>query len=232
MDNNLVRLKLKQRLNKLASSDYTNLDCWQEAELLHKGQIQIIRRGLHGLNLAKEGDEQSTTRVDDFQILLKQQELKGSSQELYFETVELPENYMKFKRMSVMAYTKACETPRSITIRLVEEANVDELLQDYLMKPSFKWAETFCTLIGNKARVYTNKEFIIKTCNLTYYRFPKPISFSSCRDWNDEVMIEQEFEFKDDLVELFISEAVRIASADIQDFNNHQRSSNEVETNT
>ena len=70
MENKLVRLKIKQRLNKLASSDYSNLECWQEAELINKAQLQWTRRNLHGGNIYKEGDEQSIVRVDDFQTIL------------------------------------------------------------------------------------------------------------------------------------------------------------------
>lgn len=228
MDNNLVRLKLKQRLNKLASSDYTNLECWQEAELINKGQLQWIRRNLHGGNQYREGDEQSIVRIDDFQLLLTQKELKGSNRQTFFESEEIPENYLKFKRVTVYAHTHTCSR-RRISVQLVEEANIDELLVDYLLKPSFKWAETFCTMVGNKIRVYTNDEFIIDQCIFTHYRQPLPIAFDGCKDWNDALMVAQELEFKDDIVELIIDEAVTIAAADINDFNNHSRSKQSVE---
>lgn len=229
MDNNLVRLKLKQRLNKLASNDFTNLECWQEAELLNKAQLSWSRQNLHGGNIYKEGDESSTSRVDDFQILLTEKELKGSNHKLFFETTSLPENYLRFKRLTVLGYTHECKTPRRIRVTLVEEANVDELLNDRLLKPSFKWGETFATLIGNQARIYTGEDFLIKTCILTYYRMPKPVAFEGCRDWNDSDMNLQELEFKDDVIEIVIDEAVKIAAADVNDFNNHQRSKQQVE---
>lgn len=31
MDNNTLQIKIKQRLNKLASSDYDNIECWKIA---------------------------------------------------------------------------------------------------------------------------------------------------------------------------------------------------------
>lgn len=231
MDNNLLRLKIKQRLNKLASNDFTNLECWQEAELINKAQLQIVRRNLHGGNIYKEGDEQSVFSIDNFQILLKEKQLSGSNKGLYFETAVIPEDYLKFKRLSVMAISKECETPRKIIVSLVEEANVDELLGDHLQKPSFKWGESFATLIGDRARVYTNGDFAITDCKLTYYRFPRPVIFEGCRDVNDNAGLDQTLEFKDHLVELIIDEAVKIAAADITDFNNYSRSEKSVETN-
>lgn len=229
MDTNLTRLKLKQRLNKLSSSDFTNLECWQEAELINKAQIGFTRRNLHGGNQYHEGDEQSITRVDDFQILLKDKDLALAKKDLFFETTEIPEDYLKFKRVTILAYTHSCKTPRRMTVALVEEANVDALLSDHLLKPSFKWGETFGTLAGNKIRVYTNGEFIVKDCKLVYYRFPTVFSIEGCRDWNDNATFDQPLEFKDDIAELIIDEAVKIASADMSDFNNYSRSSQAVE---
>lgn len=229
MKNNLLRLKLKQRLNKLASNDFTNMECWQDAELINKAQNGWVRRNLHGANIHKEGDEQSSFRIDDFQILLEDQDIKGAQKDLYYETVTLPENYMRFKRISAKAYTKECRDSRKITISLVEEANVDELLVDALQSPSFKWSETFCTLIGNKVRIYTNGEFFIKDVHITFYRFPREVIFEGCRDWNDDVGFDQELEFKDDVVELIIDEAVKIAAGDMNDFNNMSRIEKKVE---
>lgn len=229
MENNLVRLKLKQRLNKLASNDFTNLECWQEAELINKAQLGVVRRNLHGGNQYREGDEQSVIRIDDLQILLKQKDVQGSNQGRFFESTTLPEDYLKFKRVSAFAISKDCKNGRNMTISLVEEANIDDLLADFLLRPSFKWSETFCTLISNKIRIYTNDEFAIKDCKLTYYRMPRPIVFEGCRDWNDDVGTDQELEFKDDIVELFIDEAAKIAAADMNDYNNYQRSEASVE---
>lgn len=229
MTNNLLRLKLKQRLNKLASSDYTNLECWQEAELINKGQRQWIRRQLHGSNQRNEGDEGSKRRIDDLNILLQDKEMKGSNRGEYYETVVLPENYLEFKKVTVLAKQDGCDKLKKVHVTLVEEADVDWLLSDYLRQPSFKWGETFCTLFGNKVRVWTNKDFIIHECKLTYYREPVQIGFADCRDYDGGLMGEAQIEFKDDITELIIDEAVSIAAADTGDYNNFQRSKQNVE---
>ena len=70
MNNATLQIKIKQRLNKLASNDYDNIQCWQIVEAFNKGQSDWCRRNLHGSNTKQEGDEQSTSRVDDLQILL------------------------------------------------------------------------------------------------------------------------------------------------------------------
>ena len=70
MTNDLLQIKLRQRLNKLSSNDFDNLECWQIIEAFNKSQLQWCRRQLHGMNQYKEGDEGSQRRVDDLNILL------------------------------------------------------------------------------------------------------------------------------------------------------------------
>ena len=103
MNNAALQLKIKQRLNKLASNDYDNIECWQIVEAFNKAQVEWVRRQLHGNNIFKEGDESSKRRVDDLQILLTQQLLFGTDQPEYFRSEELPEDYLQFKRVDAYA---------------------------------------------------------------------------------------------------------------------------------
>ena len=75
MNNNTLQLKIKQRLNKLDSNDYDNIEKWQIVEAFNKAQKDWCRRQLHGTNQKSEGDEQSIRRIDDLQILLTDKEL-------------------------------------------------------------------------------------------------------------------------------------------------------------
>ena len=65
MNNSTLRLKLKQRLNKLASNDFDNIENWQILEAFNKAQVEWVRRQLHGNNLYKEGPRWDHERVDD-----------------------------------------------------------------------------------------------------------------------------------------------------------------------
>jgi len=64
MDNSTLLIKLKQRLNKLDSQDYDNIECWQFVEAFNKVQLDWCRRTLHGGNMYKEGDEMSKRRIE------------------------------------------------------------------------------------------------------------------------------------------------------------------------
>lgn len=70
MLNSTLRLKIQQRLNKLASQDYDNIECWQIVEAFNKAQIEWVRRQIMGRNLGQAGAEQTVRKIDDLQNLL------------------------------------------------------------------------------------------------------------------------------------------------------------------
>ncbi len=233
MNNATIQLKIKQRLNKLASQDYDNLECWQIVEAFNKGQVGWCRRTLHGLNMKQEGDESSKRRIDDLEPILVDSPMTLYKKESYYRTEELPEDYFEWKRLSADASHGCCKDNRGMIIYLAKEANVELLLRDKLKQPSFKWGETFCTRKGKKIYIYTNDEFELESVTLTYYRQPTHIQIQGCVDPYTQQLstVDVECEFKDDLVELFIDEAVKILAGDIESFNQQSIASKNVEEN-
>jgi hypothetical protein len=233
MNNATIQIKIQQRLNKLASSDYDNIECWQIVEAFNKGQVAWCRRQLHGMNQKQEGDEASKRRIDDLQILLTESDLVFNNEDLYDETPLLPENYFEWKRLSVDAKDECCKDTRKMVVYLAEQANLDQLLRDKNKKPDFSWGETFCTLQNNSVRVYTNNEFTVETATLTFYRQPRLIQITGCTDPYTQVLsvVDVESEFKDDIVELLIDETAKILAGDIESFNQQQIAEKEVEGN-
>lgn len=232
MLNSTILLKVKQRLNKLDSLDYDNIQDWQVVEAFNKGQVDWCRRNLHGLNIVKEGDEQSTRRIDDLQPLLNTIPLIVTNRQTYYESDPLPANYMQWKRISAKASSDCCD-PRRMVVYLAETANLDELLRDNNKKPSFKWAETFATMQSNKIQVYTNGEFAVVSPTLTYYRQPVRIEIAGVKDPYTGLTptVDVPCEFKDDLTELLIDECAKIIAGDIESINQMQREAQSTENN-
>lgn len=232
MTNNLLQLKIKQRLNKLASFDFDNIECWQIQEAFNKVQLEWTRRQLHGNNAYKEGAEQSITRIDDLQVLITREQLKGVNQDLYFDSEKLPKDYMRFVRISSQAQSDCCP-PRKMSVYLAEEANVSQYMSDNNTRPSFEWGETFCSINSNRIRIYTEGKFELVAPELIYYRKPKDILLRDCVNPNtDEIIVlEQECEFKDDIVELLIDETCAILAGDIESQIQMQRSVQNAERN-
>ena len=232
MNNNLLKFKIKQRLNKLDSQDSDNINCWQIQEAVNKALNEWVRRQLHGGNTYKEGVESSTRRIDDLNVLLSTIPLSGTNKPLFYETEHFPKDYMEFSKIDVYAKSECC-IERKIYCYTAEEVNSEILLSDYLTSPNFDWAETFRTLHNSHFKIYTNNKFEITRTELTYYRQPRQIVFADCFDVisQEESLVDVECEFKDDVVELIIDDAVSILAGDINDQYNQQRGSQNSEKN-
>jgi hypothetical protein len=232
MLNTTILIKVKERINKLSSNDYDNIESWQIVEAFNKGQVDWCRRNLHGLNVVKEGDEQSNRRVDDLEVLLTITNLLPVNRETFYE-IDRPADYLQWKRLSASGKNDCCPDARPLVIYLAEEANVDILLRDKNKKPSFEWAETFCTQKTNKIQIYTNGEFEVVNPQLTYYKQPTRIQIAGIVNPYTGVLSTTtvDSEFKDDLVEVFIDEAVKILAGDIESMNQVQRATQAVENN-
>ena len=163
MNNNLLQIKIKQRLNKLASLDYDNLECWQIAEAFNKAQLEWTRRQLYSINVRKEGSEQSSGLIDDLQKLMKVSLLTMINKEIYYKSDKLPDDYLHYVRTDVFAQQECCPE-RRMTVYEVEESNISIILNDKNKQPNFEWAETVSTRINNSVRIYTNNEFDISKC--------------------------------------------------------------------
>jgi hypothetical protein len=231
MLNSTIEIKVKQRLNKLDSQDYDNIQCWQIVEAFNKAQVEWVRRQLHGTNAFKEGDESSNRRKDDLQRLLVLENLTLGKRDLYYDS-SLPSDYLAWKRVDVYANKECCDK-RKMVVYLAEEDDLSLLLRDKAKEPSFEWGETFATLMDNGVKIYTNDKFEIPNASLTYYRQPVRVQFLNCSDPYTGVASTADVlcEFKDDIVELIIDDAVAIIAGDIESTNQYSRNSQASERN-
>lgn len=233
MNNNVIRLKIKQRLNKLSSNDFDNIQDWQMIEAFNKGMPDWCRRNLHGTNAKGEGDEQSTSRIDDLQVLLTPVPISPLVNRQIFYEGPKPKDYLRFKRIDIKATKDCCTKPKPMDVYLAEEANINLLLKDVNKRPNYEWGETFATFLGNNLRIYTNNEFEIVDPVLIYYRQPRRIQVAGIRDPYTGIIpvVDVESEFNDDLIELLIDEAVTILAWDIESINQANRNAQNVEKN-
>lgn len=236
MNNATILIKVKNRLNKLASNDYTNLDSWIIVEAFNKGQLQWCRRNLHATNLKQEGTDQSTPRLDDFQTLLTPtQKFTFVKNDIYDSTTATmwPKDYMRFERVSLTVVKECCPKPKRMTVYLGEESNVDVLLNDPNKSPDYAWGHTFAILFGDRIDIYHNDKFDIAEAKLIYYRQPRRIQITGVVDLptNTVPSIDIECEFSDDLIELLVDEAADILAGDIGSWDQKQRLSESVEKN-
>ena len=232
MTNDTIQIKVKQRINKLASNDYDNIMPWQIIEAFNKAQLEWVRRQLHASNVFREGDEGSKRRIDDLQILLVELAITGLNKDKYFESNLLPADYLEYKKLSTDAKSDCCPAD-SMTVYLVEEANTASLLVDEFRKPSFEWGETFCTIMANRIKIYHDNLFTIVNPILTYYRKPIYIEIAGAVNPYTGLVSTTDVtcEFKDDITEVLIDETVSILAGDIESVNQFARGSQNAERN-
>lgn len=233
LNNETILLKIKQRLNKLSSNDFDNIEDWAIIEAFNKAQSDWSRRNLHGINQLKEGDESSSRRIDDFQVLLTTHDFTLFKKDLFYETSLIPDNYFHWKRLDIKGSSDCCPGSENMVVYQVEEGNIPEILRDFNRKPSFEWRETVCTLLNNRVRIYTNNEFDIKKASLVYYRQPRKIEILGQSNPYTQTIstVNVTSEFKDDIVEVIIDEASKIIAGDIESLVQYQRQSQQVEQN-
>lgn len=243
MTNSQLQIKIKERLNKLASLDYDNFECWQIVEAFNKAQLEWIRRQVLGVNQQKAGEGSTKVNYDDLQKLIKTVDITGTTitaapaswTSISFENLD-PVNqndYLYYNSVYVTATNHECKTPRNILIYLVDKDDIYVILRDENKKPSFEWGESVGLLSDNKLIIYTDNEFTINSVSLTYYRKPTYVEFKNCIDiatgkYTNDVPCE----FKDDVAEILVDNAVAILAADIESFNQYTRATTSVQSNT
>lgn len=232
MNNNLLQIKIKQRLNKLASLDYDNFECWQIQEAVNKAQLEWSRRQLYGYNVRKEGAEQSSGLVDDLQKLMVHEDLAMANKGIYYSGT-LPENYLHFVRVDTFAKSKCC-SPRRMSVYQVEEANISIILNNDQKGPSFEWGETVATIMDGRIKIYTDDKFEISESHLIYFRKPLEVQFIGCVDikTGTPFTADQECEFNDDVAEIIVDNAAMILAGDIESSLQYQRQQQAVQSNS
>jgi len=212
-----IALKIRQRLNKVDTQDDENLPLYVIVEAYNKGQLNVVNRLLNKNNIYKTGAESTINSVDDLQVLLNSEPkvLTSIKKEGYYLTEALPENYLRYTRTTCIGKTAKCKA-KEIFIYLQEEANLNTLLDNNLVNPSFEWAETIGTIAENRIKVFTQNKFDITKVYLTYYKKPRNIDIVGYfkKDGNPSTTIDPEL--TDDMVEMSIDEACRILSGDMQ----------------
>lgn len=229
----LLQKKIEERLNKLSSKDYGNIEPWQIVEAFNKAQLQWVRRQLQGVNQLRTGAEGSIRRIDDLRFILTTAPVILTDAGRWYEG-PLPADYMEWSRVSAQIKDSCCPD-RPAVIFIGEESNRDILLADVGKQPNFEWATTFSTIEKDTLRIYTNELFDISSAAITYYKYPVNIAIAGTPDIYSPGVISPanvESEAPGDVQEIMVDEAVMILAGDMDQFEQMQREQQAVTNNT
>ena len=144
-----------------------------------------------------------------------------------------PKDYLYYNSAYVTAINSCCKDPRNIIVYIVDKADLYVILRDENKRPNFEWGETVGILANNALTVYTDNQFDIQSVSLNYYRKPQLVKFQNCINiTTGQPTGDTPCEFKDDVAEILVDNAVAILAADIESFNQYTRATNSVQSNT
>jgi hypothetical protein len=215
-------IRIKNDLNKLDSKDYQNIPLWKMEEAVNTAALRFCRRRI-------DAKETNNKLVEDLQVLLKGPvRLVGVDKDIFFLSHKLPTDYFASSSVAPICEKGECSGVR-MGSELVEDANVNDLLQDYSSQPSFDFEQTFHVIAGDKIRQYHNRDFKIKELELTYYRQPQYITFPNTPQIDGSLGKDMTWEFKKDICDLIIEEAVEILAENTENINRAQVAQNNLQ---
>lgn len=224
MTSKIAIQRIDNALEKQATNANPNFTRWDKEDAINKGLNDWIRRQVHGSNQPREGEEESQMRVDDLQpILVRDRKVSVISGDIIAETSKIPKDYRYYNRLTVLASKGDCSKV-PMKSYFVENGNVDDYLQDYTFSPSFDFEQSFHIMSSNKFTIYHNNDFTVDEILLSYYKNPQKIS-CEIKDF------DKEWEWKDDVAEVIIEEAIKNLAGNIENQNAYAISSKNVEEN-
>lgn len=233
MLNETILLKQQQRLDKLGSGDYPNVEDWMYIEAFNKGYSDWLRRQLEGINQEKVTAEGSIKRIDDLQFLLTDPTALVLTAADEYYSAPIPTNYLGWCRVTVYGKDDCCPERKFATF-IGREATADIDMQDIGKQPNFDWATTFSTLANGQVKMYTNNKFTISRAFLTYYRIPVFIEIAGVANPFTGVVstISVLCEAPDNVIEVIIEESCGILARDIKSYQEAQMNYQSADKNT
>lgn len=142
--------------------------------------------------------------VQKFLVLDKKLSLKETKEDKYiFET---PKDY--FDLSSARAKAKKSNCQDLIELVEIQTENLNEILNNEFLKPSFKWREAPYTVNSDTISIYTDG-FQIKEVLLNYYRYPNQIKLQDPEDpesnFSDTSTIEWDDKSLDDIISIMVA---------------------------
>lgn len=216
--------KIKQRINKVDSQDYDNIENHVLLDYYNKAQLYLLRETLKGSNQKGDGDEGSKINLNSFQKLIvdKKFNVSGANKTSTFYHITIPNDYYLIKRIDIEAEKDGCIVD-DFVVYFCENYMTSVMYNDPLKCPNFEWRETFYTLSNDEIKVFY-KNFDINKIRVTYYRLPAWVEKNGVFNTKTGAMSVANVppDFEDDVVELMIDYTAALIGGDIQDVSSYQ----------
>lgn len=131
-------------------------------------------------------------------VLVVDQPLQAGPSDSSKSQFELPDNYLDFSNLNVVASKGSCSNKKLFTFEIKSE-DEQEILSDEFNKPSFEYRETPYFFSGDSV-VILKDNFSIDKALLTYYRYPAKVDISGYLNFENQQSTSIDPEFDDKVV--------------------------------
>lgn len=211
VDSLLYKLSLK--LNKLSTNDHQDFPLEDKIVALNEAQIKLIKQkvtGLSGIGLDgfKKRYEDLENLIEDYKSLDLSEGNKDINQ-FKASVSKLNPKYMFWIDAYVLADKGDCKNrPLWVNKDLVKHGDIQFLLTNSDLKPSFEYQETFNTISSDEFNIYTDGTFKPTKLFVSYLRYPKYIDKEGYTNLEDKASSNQDCELEeyleDELVDLAV----------------------------
>lgn len=210
--------KIDQKLNKLSTNVYQQINLEDKILALNEAQIKLIKQKVDGFSTNTGlGLDAFKKRYEDLQSLvitynhqpltltIKNVELNQWAANIH----ELEPKYMFYVDSYVLANKGRC-TDRKIWINkdLAKHGDLSVLLNNNHYKPSFEYQETFNFLSSDEISIFTDGTFTPTQIYISYMRYPVYIDKEGYVKFDGTDSIDQNCELEayleDELVDLTV----------------------------
>lgn len=159
---------------------------------------------------------ESSDYIEDFEeILVLDQPLEKVSDSTLKTDFKLPADFYKRASTYVTASSGDCKN-QVLYAWAVKPKDINVLLQNENLKPSFDYRETFVVINGDKVSAYKDG-FTIDELYLTYYREPKDIDIAGYTHIDGTASTDVETDLSDANIEMIID---RTATEALRNYEN------------
>lgn len=172
------------KLNKIGSNEHQNIELENKIIALNDAQINLIKTKFSGNNIFKIGLDGFQKRYNDLEILVEKDkyiDLKNDSNPLKSYSGDLndldPKYMLGIPGTEYILADKGSCKDHIIEVLQVRHGDINRVLGNTTMNPSFEWQQVPGTISSHKWQVYTDGTFTPTKFYLWYVRYPISVDF-------------------------------------------------------
>ena len=172
------------KLNKVGSNEHQNIELENKIIALNDAQINLVKTKYTANNNYKIGLDGFQKRYNDLEVLIEKDQyadLVADNNPLNSYSADLsllePKYMLGIPGSEYVLANKGGCVNRPLAILQIRHGDINRVLANTNMAPSFEYQEVPGTISGHKYQIYTDGSFDPKRLYLWYLRYPKKVDF-------------------------------------------------------